>query len=384
MPVDPSFRVAVAVGQGPADYEVLIGSGLLGDLASICEEAAAAPRWAIVTDRTVADLYGDAAASSFERCGLAAEVVAFEPGEPSKTRETWARLTDQLFDMSLGRDGAIVALGGGVVGDLAGFVAATYMRGLPFVQAPTTLLAMVDAAVGGKTGVDVPAGKNLVGAFRWPSAVVVDPDVLRTLPDDVYRAGLAEAVKHAVIADADHLSWLEERTRALLERDGATLTELVRTSVSIKAGVVSEDPTEAGRRAILNFGHTVAHALERHSEYRLPHGFAVAIGLVVESRLGERLGITEAGTAARLSAILSGFGLPVAIPAGVPAQALSAHARLDKKNRRSEIRCALLARPGRVVGVDTGQWTVSVAEADLEAALAEAGADASTASGINF
>ena len=209
-------------------------------------------------------------------------------GRASKTREQWARLTDALLEQGFGRDSGIVALGGGVAGDLAGFVAATYMRGLPYVQVPTTLLAMLDASVGGKTGVDTPQGKNLIGAFHPPAAVIADPLVLGTLPERDFRGGMAEAVKHGLIADAAYFAWMERNADALLRRDQAALTRLVRRSVEIKAEVVSGDEREAGRRAILNAGHTVAHALEHATAYALPHGEAVALGLVAECALAER------------------------------------------------------------------------------------------------
>src|SRR5690606_4159708 len=196
-----------------------------------------------------------------------------------------------------GRDCCVIALGGGVAGDIAGFVAATYMRGVPFVQLPTTLLAMIDASVGGKTGVDTAAGKNLVGAFHAPRIVIIDPLTLRTLPETELRSGLAEAVKHGAILDAAYFDWIADHVDDLLARDHAALEYLIARSVDLKANVVSEDPLESDRRAILNFGHTVGHALERCTNYRLPHGFAVSAGMCAEAALGQAAGFTNRGAA---------------------------------------------------------------------------------------
>src|SRR6185312_8347084 len=259
------------------------------------------------------------------------------PGEASKSRESWAGLSDELLEMGFGRDSGLIALGGGMVGDLTGFVAATYMRGVPYALAPTTLLAMVDASVGGKTGVNTPQGKNLIGAFHPPVAVIADPQTLATLPDREYRGGLAEAVKHGLIADQSYFEWIESAAEDILRRDPAALAHLVRRSVEIKAEVVSEDEREGGRRAILNAGHTVAHALERVSNYGLPHGEAVALGLVLESELAEQLGLADPGLPRRVRDLLAGLGLPDQLLPGVDPMALVDSMRGDKKNRRGHI-----------------------------------------------
>jgi 3-dehydroquinate synthase len=284
----------------------------------------------------------------------------FPAGEASKTRDTWCTLTDALLRLGIGRDGCIIALGGGVTGDLAGFVAATYLRGIALVQAPTTLLAMIDAAIGGKTGVDAPLGKNLVGAFYPPRLVVTDPDVLHTLPDAQLRAGLAEAVKHGAIADPGYFEALPAAAEALMAREGDALESAVRRSIAIKGAVVTEDPLEAGRRAILNFGHTIAHAIERVTDYAIPHGFAVAMGLIVEARIGESLGISEPGTAAAIELALHALGLPAALPLEIPAVALVGATRSDKKARASQVRYALLRRIGEPARADDGSWTIAV------------------------
>jgi 3-dehydroquinate synthase len=293
----------------------------------------------------------------------------FAAGESSKSRESWAQLTDALLGEGFGRDSAIVSLGGGVTGDLAGFVAATYLRGIPWLQVPTTLLAMLDASVGGKTGVDTPAGKNLVGAFHQPVAVVMDPEVLRSLPLEDLRNGLAEAVKHAAILDADHFAWLGASVADILAREAVTIESLLRRNVEIKASVVQTDEREGGRRAILNAGHTIGHAIEHASGFSLSHGEAVAIGLVAEARLGERLGVTETGTAAKLATLFEGVGLPVRVPEALDAETIVSALRNDKKNRANEIRVVLLSRIGAVKGSESYGWTVAVPESLLRESL---------------
>jgi 3-dehydroquinate synthase len=262
----------------------------------------------------------------------------------------------------------LVALGGGVTGDLAGFVAATYMRGIPYLQVPTSLLAMLDASVGGKTGVDTPHGKNLVGAFHPPAAVLADPRTLKTLAEREYRGGLAEAVKHGLIADASYLTWIEANVDAIARRDSGVLVHLVRRSVEIKAQVVSEDERESGRRAILNAGHTIAHALEQSSGYLLPHGEAVALGLVAESYLAETLGIATPGLSRRVAALLTRLGLPVRLAADIPRSRLLDSMSRDKKNKKGEIHFALIARAGEMHG--TQAWTTAVPFELVQAAVA--------------
>jgi 3-dehydroquinate synthase len=334
----------------------------------------------MIADETVAALYRDyvrgvespwrAAPATCEGVDGAGWVpLVFPAGEPAKSRATWERLTDALLAAGYGRDSAIVALGGGVTGDLAGFVAATYMRGVPVVQVPTTLLAMVDSSVGGKVGVDTPAGKNLVGAFHAPAAVIADPLTLGTLPDRDYRAGLAEVVKHALVADAVHLAWLEEHTVAILRRDPEPLTQLISRSVQLKANVVAEDERESGRRAVLNAGHTVAHAIEHATGYGIRHGEAVALGLVAECRLGEALGVTAAGTADRIAALLGRLGLPVVLEECPPVASLTAAMQADKKTRSGFPGFAFAAEPGLMHRQD-GDWVSPAPTEAVEAALA--------------
>ncbi|HEU5169033.1 MAG TPA: 3-dehydroquinate synthase [Gemmatimonadales bacterium] len=357
----------VDVRHALGSYPVYVEAGVLGRLQELVGRHVPRHRLALITDETVRRLLDTWAAAA---PAFAAELVV-PPGEGSKTRARWAELSDALLDRGFGRDSAIVALGGGVIGDLAGFVAATYMRGVPYIQVPTTLLAMVDASVGGKTGVDTAHGKNLIGAFHPPVAVVADPLVLRTLPERELRGGLAEAVKHGLIADREYFRWIAASADRIAARDPDTLAALVRRSVEIKAAVVSEDEREAGRRATLNAGHTVAHALEQASGYALPHGEAVAIGLVTECRLAESLGVARPGLADEVAGLLRRVGLPVVPPDFPPERLLGAMAA-DKKAREARVRFALPAEVGAMVPGD--RWTVAAPEAAIRAVLASAGA----------
>ena len=322
-------------------------------------------RVALVTDETVLALL-----ARWEVPDLAALRLAIPPGEESKTRERWLALSDALLDAGFGRDSALLAIGGGVVGDLAGFVAATYLRGIPHLAVPTTLLAMLDSSVGGKVGVDTPRGKNLIGAFHPPVAVVADPAVLASLPERTFRAGLAEAVKHGVIADPDYFAWMERECESLLARDPAALEHLVVRSVEIKAAVVEQDERDAGRRAVLNAGHTVAHALEQVTGWNLPHGEAVSLGLVVETRVAERLGVAPSGLAERVAALLRAFRLPTRLDPAWRTDLIVAAMATDKKNREGTLRAALPSALGEVQG-QGGEWTFSVPAQAFHRALAE-------------
>jgi len=329
-------------------YDVHIGAGLLDRAAALIRNAAPAYRYAVISDENVAPLY---AARVRDALGLAqTELLTIPSGESEKTREQWAHLTDAMLAAGFGRDTTIVALGGGVVGDLAGFVAATYMRGIPFVQLPTTLLAMIDASIGGKTGVDTMAGKNLVGAFHQPRAVIVDPSVLVTLPANHLRAGLAEAIKHGAIADAAYFLRIDDALPSLLAKpDDDAMCALVLRSVEIKASIVLQDEREGGIRRNLNFGHTLGHAIESESGYSLLHGEAIAIGMVLESLLGERLGVTAPGTTLRLRQTVQRAGLPHAMPKALDANRVLAATRSDKKARQRVVEYALITEIGRAV-----------------------------------
>lgn len=373
MAKEPSRTIRISLPTPPPrDYDVVVEAGVLDRLGALLPAEAEAERYALVCDDVVASLHGTRVRAALVAAGRSADLFVIPAGEAEKIRKRWAALTDALVHDGFGRDSAIIALGGGVVGDLAGFVAATYMRGVPLIQAPTTLLAMVDASVGGKTGVDTPAGKNLVGVVRQPVLVAVDPEVLRTLPTEQLRAGLAEAVKHGAIADADYLDWIEAQADLLLAADTAALSELIAGSVEIKASFAARDPHERGPRKALNFGHTVAHALEALSGYTLAHGAAVAVGMVAEAVLGEAAGVTAPGAADRLRHVLQTVGLPVRPTGSVPAEAVIAQARRDKKVRRARTRYALLSRIGGVARSADGDWSIEVDETLVRRALEDA------------
>jgi 3-dehydroquinate synthase len=334
--------------------------------------AATAPahRYAIITDSNVRPLYADRVAAQLKN--VASDILIVPAGESSKTRDTWARLTDQMLARGFGRDSAVIALGGGMIGDLAGFVAATYMRGIPVVQIPTTLVAMVDASIGGKTAVDTYAGKNLVGIFHPPAAVVNDPQTLATLPLREIRAGIAEIVKHGVIADEPYLRQVASALPEVLSTGGQTsdtMLALIVRSVEIKAGIVSRDEREDGLRKTLNFGHTIGHAVELVSGYSLLHGEAVAIGMALEGRLAEKIGVAETGTAGTIAKVLRTADLPTELPEGFNPDDLIAAMRSDKKGLSGKIRFALPLRIGVMAGEETG-WTVSVSDDQLREVLA--------------
>jgi 3-dehydroquinate synthase len=368
VPVDgTTLTLNPATRPAPA-YDIIIRSGVSADAGPLIATVAPASRYAVLAPAPVAALHAEHLLASIRAAGGHAELFTFPDGESAKTRATWSDLTDRMLAAGYGRDTAVVALGGGVAGDLAGFVAATYMRGVPVVQVPTTLLAMIDASVGGKTGIDVAAGKNLVGAFHQPALVLMDPALLRTLPVDHLRAGLAEAIKHGAILDADYFDWIARHAGELLAGDAALMTRLVARSVELKAAVVAEDPLEHGRRAILNFGHTVGHALEHASGYTMLHGFAVAAGMVAEAEAGEAAGITASGTASRLADTLRACGLPT--HAGTfDVDGLLAAMSLDKKARGGTPRFALLQHVGGCAQAAGGTWTHALPHNALAAAL---------------
>jgi 3-dehydroquinate synthase len=348
-----------------------VGVGLLAEVGAHALAAApAVRRWAVVSDDRVGPLYGETVCDALARAGCAADLHVFPAGEAHKTRDTWAALTDALLGSGLGRDGGVIAIGGGVTGDLAGFVAATYMRGIPVIQVPTSVVAMVDSSVGGKTGVDTRRGKNLVGAFHPPAAVLVDPATVATLPRTERAQGWAEAVKHGAILDEAYLERLVDTAPALLDGETDAVARAVVRSIELKAEVVGGDERERGRREILNFGHTLGHALETASGYALPHGSAIAVGMILESGLGERLGVTRAGTTERLRIALESFELPTRAPAGLDPERVAGALRTDKKVRGGHVRLVLLERVGRVARDDG--WA-RVAPADqLHGLLADA------------
>jgi 3-dehydroquinate synthase len=350
-------------------YPIRVVPGSLDDLGSFVREVAPAHRYAIITDTNVAPLYGTRAADSLGVDPL--DVLVIPAGESSKTRGTWGWVTDELITRGFGRDSALVSLGGGVVVDLAGFVAATYMRGIPIVHAPTSLLAMIDASIGGKTGVDTQFGKNLVGSFHQPSGVFADPQVLVTLPLSELRTGFAEALKHGAIADRLYFDSVVRAIPDVLydgRGSGDSLAGLIVGSIEIKAGVVGRDELEGGVRKILNFGHTIGHAVEMLSGYSLAHGEAVSIGMTLESRLAERLGIAHSGLEKEIRGALKAAGLPVTLPEGMEPDRILEVMRSDKKARAGSVQYALPRAIGEMAGRESG-WTVFVEDAIVREVL---------------
>jgi 3-dehydroquinate synthase len=291
-----------------------VGDDLIERLGQLTASVAAAHSFAIVTDSNVGPLYGERVLSSF--ADRRVRLFTIPAGEANKSVATWTELTDSILAAGFGRDSVIVALGGGIVGDVAGFAAATFMRGIPYVQVPTTLMAMVDSSIGGKTGVNAPAGKNLIGAFHQPAAVFTDPRFLGTLPDRELRAGLAEVIKHGAIADAGYFSAVRNNLPELIASRGAApmMREVIARSIEIKANVVARDERETGLRKILNFGHTIGHAIEALVNYELLHGEAISIGMCAEARIAERAGIAAPGTADAVRDALTLAGLPTELP----------------------------------------------------------------------
>ena len=355
----------VVVRHSQGSYPVYIEPGVLGRLGELVSEHLPGRRVAMIADATVE---GSTAAAVWARPrgtgrrSPSPRASGRRPGRPGAASPTSCFAGATVATAASWRSAAASRA------ISAGFVAATYLRGVPYLQAPTSLLAMLDASVGGKTGVDTAEGKNLIGAFHPPVAVLADPRALATLPDRDYRAGLAEAVKHGLIADREYFEWMEREVGRLLARDAAALQQLVRRSVEIKAAVVGEDEREAGRRAILNAGHTVAHALERETGYRLAHGEAVGLGLVAEAALAAGLGLATPEAGARVAALLGRLGLPTRLPEPVAPDRLIAAMSHDKKNRARGIRFAL---PRGVGAMGPGpDWTTEAGEPAIRAALA--------------
>lgn len=339
----------------PSRYQIVVGIALPGEVAADLLGFADPPGWAVLTDDRVAPRFAEPLAAALRDGGATSECFSFPAGEAAKSRETVAELQDRLIGAGYGRDAWVVAVGGGVVGDVAGYVAATLYRGIPYVQVPTTLLAMVDSSVGGKTGVDTPDGKNLVGAFHQPRRVLIDVSTLAGLPAEEMAAGLAEVIKYGVILDEELFGALEDGLlEACMEGSLDDLVELVARCCRLKAAVVTADEREADTRQILNFGHTVAHAVEAVLGYRIRHGEAVAVGMVAEAHLAARLAGAPEAMAERIAGLCRRAGLPTRLPAGCDPAAVVAAARRDKKVRAGRLRCVLPEAIGRVTGAKGG------------------------------
>ena len=359
-------RQQVDVG-GVAPYAIHIGDGLLDDGALLA--ASLRGRHALlVSDSNVGPLHAARVQAALADARPQAQVATLElpAGEQHKTLDSFAAVIDALARLGATRDACVYALGGGVVGDVAGFAAACWMRGIDCVQLPTTLLAMVDSSVGGKTAIDLPAGKNLVGAFHAPRAVIADTAVLATLPPRELHAGLAEVAKYGAIVDAGFIDWLLAHADALLTREPQAVTQAIARSCQHKAAITQRDPFERGERALLNFGHTFGHAIETEQGYGgLNHGEAVAVGMLLAARLSARLGMADDADTGRLRALLQALRLPVTLPHGLQADALLARMRLDKKADANGLRLILWDGIGRarlVAGVDEAEVLATLRE----------------------
>jgi 3-dehydroquinate synthase len=330
-------------------YDVHCRWGALDDLGALMRDAGLQGPAFVVSDDAVAPLYAGRASASLRAAGFEPTLFTFPPGEASKSLETVSHVYDWLLDGRAERSSPVVTLGGGVAGDLGGFAAATYLRGVPFVQAPTSLLAMVDASIGGKVGVDHPRGKNLVGAFYAPSLVVQDTSVLASLPPRSLREGFAEVIKHGLIMDPPMLEVLERDAQRLLAVEPALTTEMVSRNAALKAAVVSDDEREGGRRMILNYGHTIGHAIETACGYRgILHGEAISAGMMAAAEIGRRIGITSAAVGERQRVLFERYDLPLH-HAGLDIDAVMAATLHDKKVAAKRVRWVLLEDFGRPV-----------------------------------
>ena len=354
----------IQVGLGERSYPITIGTGLLERIGPSLLSAKIAKRYGIISDDRVGALYGELIQSSLQQVGIASELILFPHGETSKNLQTIGHLASELAERGFDRGDALLALGGGVTGDITGFLASIYMRGIPFVQVPTSLLAQVDSSVGGKTGVDIPEGKNLVGTFYQPRAVFIDTEVLETLPEEEFLGGMAEVIKYGASIDADFFGWLGDNRVAILALEPSVLMAMIRRCCEFKASVVEQDEREGGLRRILNFGHTIGHAVEAASGYQLIHGYAVAIGMRAVADLAVRGGYANKAVADSILDLLRQYRLPTEIPPGLDHATLRRYLQADKKTIGGRVFFVLPEAIGKV------RITDQVADADLDAVLA--------------
>jgi 3-dehydroquinate synthase len=344
-------------------YEILIGRGLLQRTAEWVMAVAKPSRVVIITHPSINQLYGEKLSSSFSKANLPTDIIEVPEGEKSKSLEQAEKIYDQLLKWKCDRQTVLVALGGGVIGDLTGFIAATYVRGVTFIQVPTTLLAQVDSSVGGKTAVNHPLGKNMIGVFYQPKLVVVDIETLKTLPEKEYKAGIAEIIKHGVIEDAELFGYLESHVEPIMAQESEPLEHIIATSCAIKARVVEKDERESHYRMVLNFGHTVGHAVESLTGYsKFIHGEAVAIGMVYAAKLSHLMGRCIEEVTHRITGLIENFGLPTKLPP-LKAEDMIQSMYLDKKTAHKKIRFILVKDIGTIEIVD------SVAESLIKEAL---------------
>ncbi len=350
----------VKVDLGDRSYDIELGIGL-DQAGSRLKELGLGQKMALVTNPTVKKLHGQRLVASLKAAGFLVMSIEVPDGEQHKNLDWANAIYTALLTNSFDRKSALVAFGGGVIGDLTGFAAATFMRGVPFVQVPTTLLAMVDSSVGGKTGVNHPMGKNMIGAFYQPKKVLMDLAVLKTLPREEFLSGMAEVIKYGVVSDAGFFDFLEKNREKVLSLDPDALTHIIKRSCEIKAEVVSKDEREGGFRAILNFGHTVGHAIETAENYTMRHGEAVAIGMVYASRLAHKTGLCPAPVPERVEKLIASYGLPTSISAlkrRPSVTELMDNMQVDKKAEGGKVKFVLPSKIGEVV--ITKQWDEGV------------------------
>lgn len=355
-------KVQCKIQSPPFLYSIDIEDGLLSDMERIQQILRPfGSRFAFIADETTAALFGEEIVRSLSKYGMNAPLFTFPSGEENKTRKTKEILENCLLENKFGKDSCIVALGGGVTTDIAGFVAATYCRGVSLVMIPTSLLAMVDASIGGKTGVNVPAGKNLIGCIYQPRKVLIDPGVLKSLPVRELRNGIVEMIKHGLIADAAYFEFLEKKYDGLLALDSETMQNAIQISCQIKKKIVEEDERESGKRRLLNFGHTVGHAIETLTRYAIPHGEAVALGMVVEGHTAMQLGELDIFHFERIRNVLNLYGLPLKMPQSINADSILEAMGMDKKSEAGKPRFVLLKEIGAPLPCQ-GQYCTHVDE----------------------
>jgi 3-dehydroquinate synthase len=332
---------------GDRSYPIIIKCGYLKDIGKDLQEKKIGNRYGVIVDEHVGTLYGGTFIDMLQSAGLDAELLTFPRGEASKSLQTIGDLAGRLARLGFDRKDALIGFGGGVTGDLAGFLASAYMRGIPFVQVPTTLLAQVDSSVGGKTGVDIPEGKNLVGSFYQPQAVYIDIALLKTLPREELLGGLAEVIKYGVIWDANFFQFLCENRQRILQLEEELIVKTVYTCCRIKAEVVSQDEREGGIRRILNYGHTIGHAVEGASDYTIIHGLAVAIGMAAAARLAVLTGLLAHEEAEKIIDALIAYGMPVNIPKNLDRNRIKKYLLTDKKTVGGKVHYVLPTEIGK-------------------------------------
>jgi 3-dehydroquinate synthase len=340
-------RIEVRLEKKPStSYEIYIGQDILDRMGLIITKNNWASRYILITDSNVSALHGDRVIGTLKEMGLKVDQIEIPAGEASKDMQTIFSIIDRMIELGADRTSALIALGGGVVGDITGFVASIYMRGIPYIQVPTTLLAQVDSSIGGKTAIDLPHGKNILGTFHQPKGVFIDLAFLKTLPSREFGNGLAEIVKCGIIDDPELLSLLEKEAEAIRNRDMILLEKVIARTCRIKKGIVEIDEMEKGLRRILNFGHTIGHAIEAESGYSISHGEAVSVGMVAAAHISDRLKYLPSEDRERILSLIRAIGLPDRIPHTLSTDGVSSRIKRDKKKEGDAVRFVLLKKIG--------------------------------------